>query len=257
MERRQTGVGTPGSPASKSRAPEHSQGLGVGLAILTAGGKPGGQQGGARPSAAPAFSASATTARQSNVGSLAVTLPTYAAGNVVLILLYGRFLNNTDTASSAGWTQQGRQANGQEIMWAFSRVMSGSEGATATFSFPNSFETPQAVAATYTGASGVEVPTASQNTPVSSWSLGPITTLGVTRRAVSLVYSFSSNAGTDFTTVGGGATKRVDVAEVGPVGDAIAAMIADVSAPTAGNYSMSGNISASTTWMGVLLAVKP
>lgn len=226
--------------------------------MLAAGSVAPGQQ--KQPAISPSFIASATTPRPgANVSQLAVNLPTYIANDHVLVLLCGDFLAGTDTATSAGWTQDGKQSNGNQIAFAFHRKMAGNEGSTATFTFPNAFERPYAVAASYRGASGLEASIAqSQNTPVTSWSLGPITTTGLGRTAVTLIFSFSGVAGTDFTTVNGGGVKRVDVTDAGsPNGFADAAMIAEVGAPSAANYSMGGGVSHNTTWMGVLIALIP
>ena len=258
--RRQTGQPSPpGQPASKSQAPAHGQGLGVGLALLSLGAKPGGQ-GGAAAASAPAFSASAQTARPgANVNSLAVTLPTYSANDHVMILICGPFLTGTDTASAAGWTQDGAPAIGNQIAFVFHRKMTGSEGANVTFNFSTAFERPFAIAATYSGASGLEASIITgSNSNASTWSLANVVTTGPSRTAVALVYSFSGNAGTDFTTVNGGATKRIDVANAtDPGGFAAAAIIADLSARTAGNYTMSGSLNNATAWLGVLVALKP
>lgn len=254
--RRQAGQPSPpGQPASKSQAPAHGQGLGIGLAILTAGGKPGGQQGGGGRVGPPVYQASTNTLRPAgNVGSLAVNLPTYVAGNLVVVNLCGDFLLATDTASAAGWTQDGVVAQGQRILFAFHRLMDGSEGATVTFTFNNSFERPFAVAATYSGVTGVEAtkPTNLQ-TPSLTWSVGPVTTTA----ANELIVTFGFAEGSDFTTVNGGATKRIDVTSLGGGGSDAAAMIADLSAPAAGNYSMSGATAGSTAIHTVAIALKP
>jgi len=248
-----------------SQAPAHSQaalhgsGIGLGLALITAGAS-GGQQGGGAPAAAPTYVDSVATARPgANVGSLNVTMPTYVAGDHVLVLLCGDFLLNGDTASAAGWTQDGRQANGNQIAFAFHRLMTGGEGAAVTFTFNNAFERPFAIAASYRGASGLEASVIQgQNTPVNTWSLPNLVVTGASRKLVTLIYSASGNAGTDFTTVDGGATKRIDVTNnTSPNGVAAAAMIADLAAPAAGSYTMSGAISSFTLWLGVLVGLKP
>lgn len=253
-------VPPPGRGVASSQAPAHSeaalhgQGLGLGLGIIV-GGASGGQQGGGGHVGPPTYQASTNTLRPGgNVGSLAVNLPTYAAGNMVVINLCGDFLLATDTATAAGWTQDGVVANGQRILFAFHRLMTGNEGTTVTFTFNNSFERPFAVAATYSGASSVEVSTATHlDTPSSTWSCGPVTTTGANELAIAFGLAVNSN----FTTVAGGATKRIDVTSLGGGSQTAGAMIADLGAATAGPYTMSGATAAPTTIHSIVIALKP
>lgn len=243
------GRGVVGSEASAhSQAALHGQGLGLGLALITAGASGGQQGGGAWPSA-PAFSASATTARPgSDVGSLAVNLPTYVAGNIVLVNLCGNFLTSTDTASAAGWTQDGVVASGQRILFAFHRVMNGSEGSSVTFTFSTAFERPFAVAATYSGTTGVEASKPTHlDTPSTTWSCGPITTTAPNGKVV----AFGFAEGADYGAIDGGGVARIDRLDAGQ-----AALIADLPAPVAANYSMSGAVQASTTIHTILVGLK-
>lgn len=216
---------------------------------MSLGSKPGGQVGGAPVLPPPAFSTSAYTPRPGGiVGSLAVTMPAYVAGNVVVVNVCGNFLTAGDTCSAAGWTQDGAVPQGQRNMFAFHRIMNGSEGATVTFTFNNSFEQPFAIAATYTGTSGTEgtPPTSAQPT-TATWTCGPITTLGPNRKIVAICFSEAS----DFGALNAG-TKRVDLVDGGEP-----AMFADLTATTAGAYTMGGAMAGASATHSCLIALKP
>lgn len=229
---------SPPPVSGKSQGPAHGVGVGVGLYLLSLGGSPGQKGGGA---SRPTFTAGATTPRPGgNVGSLAVNLPTYVANQFVLVNLCGAFLTSTDTASAPGWTADGVVASGQRILFGFHRKMDGSEGSTVTFTFSTAFERPFAATATYTNVSGVEAskPTNLEN-PTGTWHCGPITTTGSNRTVAAFSFVEAGGAGGfgNVTSPGGARVNYLD-----PVFGNEAALIADLSAPAAGGYSMSGAI---------------
>jgi len=217
--------------------------------MLAAGAVAPGQQRQGTAANQPAFFASATTARPGGtVGSLAVRLPLYAAGNIVVVNLCGNFLTTSDTATAAGWTLDGTAASGQRILFGFHRIMNGSEGSTVTFTFNNSFEQPFALAATYVGTTGTDGTPATNTLPTTpTWTCGPVTTTGSSRLMVAL----SFGEGTDYGALTAG-TRRLDVIDGGE-----AAIIADMAAPVAGPYSMGGALTSSFATHSVLIALKP
>lgn len=239
-----------------SQGPAHGQGSGIGLQLLALG-KPGNGTPGKANVFQPTFEASATTPRPgAGVSSLAVNLPAYVAGNIVVVNLCGRFSTSTDTASAPGWTADGVVPSGQRILFGFHRRMDGTEGSTVTFTFSTNLEQPFAVTATYAFASSVEAskPTSLQN-PVSSWACGPITTTGPNRRVIALAFEATGSAGTDF-----GAVTNPGVAEahyLDPVFGNEAALIADLTAATGGTYSMGGALTGAATAFSILIGLAP
>lgn len=231
---------------SKSQGPQHGQGLGVGLALLAVGGKPPGQQG-AVPPAAPVYSNTAITPTPgSSAASLVVTLPTYSAGDLVVVQITGGMGFSDNTASAAGWTQQvsfhpaNRNTN---LIAVFTRRMTGSEGATVTFSFSGTVvgnSRPAATATTYTGpnaATPVEASTVTYSPAVSvgSFSLGPLTTTGPNR--VLLAFGGWS---TTLTTYPG--TKRFESAQPQLGGGTVFLSLCEVAAGSAGSYTETGTL---------------
>lgn len=191
----------PGS--SKSQAPFHGQGIGIGLALLTAGSNPGAHTQKGTVGAAPTLKNTvATTMPGVASTTFAITLPTYAAGDLVLINVAGGWSDfaHTGTGSIPGWTQQFHGFPNQIPHFVFYRVMNGTEGATVTLTQSSSAQ-PGAIATSYTGvkASGTIETSSPSNVTQSgtTWSVGPITTT----QAPDMVCTFAMTIlGTTITT---------------------------------------------------------
>jgi len=181
-------------------------------------------------------------------------MPTYAAGDFVAVQIYG-FVGISDiTASAAGWTQRlGFHPTSQNtnLLAVFTRVMTGSEGSSVTFTFAGTFPQnarPAATATAYThpnAATPVEVSVATYNPGAStgSWSLGPLTTTGPNR--VLLVFG---GWNTPLVTYPG--VKRFENNESNPGGGTYNLSLVEIAAGGAGSYTETGTLSQPNTLGG-------
>ena len=249
-------------PASKSQAPLHGQGIGLGLAILSLGSKPGGQQGqGPNVGPVPSFHNATTTAIQNGGGATtyALTMPTYSAGDIVLACFSCTLGFNDNNVSATGWTKivdrtMDNVSSGHRL-FVLQRVMAGNEGASVTFSITGTFAgntVLNGASASYTGvpaSNPTETPVMNfSGSGSSSWSVGPLTTAGNNRRVVTV---YATNSGNVPTFANG--TQRAGLTS----GTSQGIYVVDVAAATAGNYSNNGSAGAFTFWAVGEIAVKP
>lgn len=193
----------------------------------------------------PDFVASATTPRTAVAGTITVNLPTYSAGNVVLVLFEGAYGNGDNDMAAAGWTEVSKHGEttttGNDLVFVFSRTMDGSEGATVTFTISGTLAStsskPSAVAASYSGAGRTPLdPSIGLSTPGSgstTWSVSAVTTSGVNRRIVTLV-----GVRTNTVQTQANGTQRVNFRP----GDGSGLVIIDYPEATPGDYANSGTI---------------
>lgn len=129
-----------GRGAGKSQGPAHGQGLGLGLYLLTVGAPSPGQEARSPQALPPALRDAVATAAAQGVNgtspqSYAVTLPTYQAGDFVIVHVLWDRGSGSDPLTPTGWTLSASVQSGAGTTvntFVYTRTMTGSEGATLT-----------------------------------------------------------------------------------------------------------------------------
>lgn len=127
----------------RSQGPAHGQGIGVGLYLLTVGGGPPGRTAGPVIATPPSLRDAVKTAAGTGTGgqspqSYVVTLPTYSAGDLVILHVLWNSGSLGVPATPSGWTRPQvavQSGAGSSVKTSvFTRVMAGNEGSTVTVS---------------------------------------------------------------------------------------------------------------------------
>lgn len=212
---------------------------------------------------APLFRDIVSTASQGSGSSYAVTLPTYQAGDFVALLVE---TNDTSlpSPSATGWTLANpanfaRSLSAGDCAFVFYRVMDGSEGTSVTVSLGVSVSNTRGHAISYSGADTTSpidgsIYVFNSTTASSSFTIGSTTTSGADRTYVGFLGfqgNLSSNSATP--TAGAGITERLDVSDFAVCHSAIE----ELSAPTAGPYSITGSFQRSSARVLVGIALQP
>lgn len=210
--------------------------------------------------AAPTYVDTVQSALSTNVTSYTVTLPSYAAGDVVLILVD---IDDTETLSLTytGWTlaanlARNLNAGGRTIV--LYRVMDGSEGASMSIGLGVTVSNVRGRAISYRGCDTSNpvdgsIFTASSTSSGSSWTIGPTTTSGADRVYVGLLGFQATLTGNGANPSTAGVTERSDAQDFSTTYGAIE----ELPAPTAGSYSIAGTFTRSSARVLVGIALAP
>jgi hypothetical protein len=186
-----------------------------------------------------------------------VNLPTYVAGDVMIVqlLVFANDLGVPD--SPVGWTLQGGWAvsgSGTPIKTAtFTRVMTGSEGSTLTFSKSTGYAYNwKAVASSWQGVDSVtpiEAATSNSSgggTVSPSWSFGPMAAGGGSVREVVGVLTMQQLFSGDDITTSGAAAPAYEFTDTHTVLSTGTFRLAleHYSASVSGSYAISGGFTA-------------
>jgi hypothetical protein len=155
------------------------------------------------------------TANQASGSTYAITMPTYAAGDLVIchFSVDNSNINFDTTLTAAGWSNNRQRFDLHYMILAW-RIMDGSEGSSVTFTFGGTSPSANQVNGHATSYRGVD-PTTPVQTPfvtngstspaAQGYSVGPITPTGP---LVLLFTQKDSNVTTTVTTPSSGVTKR-------------------------------------------------
>lgn len=221
--------------------------------------------------AAPSFvNAVATALSSSFTGTYTVTLPTYAADDIVFVLIASQNLfGSTDTLAAAGWTLLDSGLIGASGVGAtyfvFSRVMDGTEGSTVTFTYGGSNSGSNksfGFASSYRHPDGAPVIDGSVVTGFSITSGSTVfTSLDVeTSGADELVLCFigyTTGSSTPGFNPAAGETERYDAVSALISGTRVGGASNDQVAATAGSHSAAGAFNTALRYRAVALALAP
>ena len=222
--------------------------------------------------ALPEFVALATTADMGATGptTYVVTLPTYTAGDLVLVqaALFNANGQSNNTLVATGWTQAdnasaGTAGNHRQILMY--RIMDGTEGTTVTFSFGGSVTNFIRVAARAGNWRGVSSGTVFDGANVSaaqlaftaSASVGPKSTTPANDLLLAFFQwdtGFGSGTTPNFAPSTDGVVERWDSG--GNIGFPYGDTCEELAASAPGSYTIAGNWSENGFGYGVLVALQ-
>jgi hypothetical protein len=196
-------------------------------------------------------------------GTISVTLPTWAAGDFVIIVLYSDQGSGAITTPSSGWTQVTGSpwGSGTEKLQAFYRIMQTGDGnPTITISDSGTNMSHVAAAAVYTGVDATPIgvvgtASAGTGTPMTAGEINVATAnsfvLGLCGRGDN-----ESSSGQTFGASTTGVTERFD-SGTSEGSDSQVSLYDKLAVSTGNCGNGSATTSATDPWVSVLIALKP